>query len=171
MPFLVTILLAIGGAIWWWIRRNPHEALDMAQDAAVTIRNAPRRFAFRKQTNMHAVDKIDDEHTLICAIAQAFIELDDLPTAEQRDQLVSLLSTKLHYSPKEAAEMAIFGRWVITQCQSPANAVPRLGRRLYKIAGPTPWEVLQDILMAIVGDDLSRAQIDAVSDLRVAFKR
>lgn len=170
MPFLFAILMAIGGAVWWWVRRNPHDALDMAQDAATTIRNAPRRFAFRRQTNMHPIEKIDDETTLICTIAQAFIELDDLPTAEMRDHLLSLLPAKLGGSKKEATEMAVFGRWVITQCESPAQAIPRLGRRLFKIGGAESWQPLQEVMMGIVGDDLSQAQVTAIDDLRRAFR-
>ncbi len=171
MPILITILMAIGGAIWWWVRRNPGDAFDMAQDAVTTARNAPRRFAFRKQTNIHPVEKVDDTHTLICAIAQAFVELDDLPTAEQRDKVTKLMSTKLGTRPKDATEIAVFGRWLVTQCTTPAQAVSRLGRRLFKIGGAQSWEPLQSVLMNLVGDDLTPSQVDAVNDLRVAFKR
>ena len=73
MPFIIMILGAIGGAIWWWVRSNPREALHVAEDAATTIKNAPRRLAFRKQTNAHPVECVDDPRSAIGAIAQAFM--------------------------------------------------------------------------------------------------
>lgn len=170
MPILIAILTALAGAIWWWVRRNPREAFHAAQDAATTLRNAPRRLAFRRQTNQHPVEGIDDPRIAICAIAQAFIEMDALPTAEQRDRLLELLTDRLQCTPEEAREMAILGRWLITQCPSPQQAVPRLGRRLFKLDG-TSWDSLQGILENLAGDDLSTAQVSAIGDLRVAFRR
>ena len=33
MPIVILLLSAIGGAIWWWVRSNPREALNVAADA------------------------------------------------------------------------------------------------------------------------------------------
>ena len=60
LPIVILILTAIGGAIWWWARNNPREALRVASDAATTLKNAPRRIAFRRQTQEHPVEGIDD---------------------------------------------------------------------------------------------------------------
>ena len=105
MPIVILILTAIGGAIWWWARNNPRDAIHAAQDAATTIRNAPRKLAFRRQTNAHPVEGIDDPRIAICGIAQAFIELDDLPTKDQRQKLHVQIRTALKTSEEEAEEM------------------------------------------------------------------
>ena len=170
MPIIMLILTAFGGAIWWWIRNNPREALNTAQDVATTIKNAPRKLAFRSVANAHPVEGIDDERIAICAISQAFIELDDLPTAEQRQQLHVLLRTKLQCSEEEAQEMEVLGRWLMTQCNGPSDAVPRLGRRLRKIDSGQSWDRLQEMLMPLAGDQLSRSQVGAIEDLKVALK-
>ncbi|WP_282021600.1 hypothetical protein [Ruegeria faecimaris] len=170
MPIVILILTAIGGAIWWWIRNNPREALNTAQDVATTIRNAPRRLAFRSVANAHPVEGIDDDRIAICAISQAFIELDDLPTSEQRQQLHVLLRTKLRCSEEEAKEMEVLGRWLMTQCNGPSDAVPRLGRRLRKIGSGQSWDRLQEVLTPLAGDQLSRTQIGAIEDLKLALK-
>lgn len=171
MPILIAILTAIAGAIWWWARNNPRDAIHTAQDVATTIKNAPRKLAFRRQTNAHPVEGIDDERIAICAIAQSFLELDTLPTIEQRKHLHMLLRSKLRCSDEEAEEMEVLGRWLVTQCNGAREAVPRLGRRLKKIDDGGAWDRMQDVLMPLVEGDLSPAQTDAIDDLRIAFKR
>ncbi len=170
MPIVILILTAIGGAIWWWIRNNPREAINTAQDVTTTLKNAPRKIAFRSVANAHPVEGIDDERIAICAIAQSFIELDDLPTADQRQQMHVLLRTKLKCSEEEASEMEVLGRWLMTQCNGPAEAVPRLGRRLRKIDSGNSWNRLQDILLPLASDGLSRAQVAAIEDLKAALR-
>ncbi|MEO0401928.1 MAG: hypothetical protein AAF214_06095 [Pseudomonadota bacterium] len=171
MPILIAVLAAVGGAIWWYVRANPREAIHTAQDLATTAINAPRRLAFRRQTNAHPVEGIDDPRIAICAIAQSFIELDTLPTIEQRNRVNVLLRSRLRCSEEEAEEMAVLGRWLVTQCNTAREAIPRLGRRLHKIDDGTGWDTVQDILSALVEGDLSAAQVDAIDDLRIAFKR
>lgn len=171
MPILILILGAVGGAIWWWVRSNPREALDVAQDAATTLKNAPRRLAFRRQTNAHPVEGIDDARIAVCAIAQAFIELDDLPTQEQRKRLHVLLRSKLRCDEAELDEMEVLGRWLHTQCNGPKPAITRLARRLKKIDGDASWDLLRDVLMGLVEGELSSGQTDAIEDLRVAFRK
>lgn len=171
MPILIAILTAIAGAIWWWARNNPRDAIHTAQDVATTIKNAPRKLAFRRQTNAHPVEGIDDPRIAICAIAQSFLELDTLPTIEQRNQLHMLLRSKLRCTDEEAQEMEVLGRWLVTQCNGAREAVPRLGRRLKKIDEGREWDRMQDVLMPLVEGNLSPAQVDAIDDLRIAFKR
>lgn len=169
MPLIILILTALGGALYWWARSNPREALDVAQDVVTTARNAPRRLAFRRQTNAHPVEGIDDPRIAIAALSQAFIELDDLPTADQRNHLNVLMRSKLHADAEEAEEMQVLSRWLVAQCQTPQAAVARLSRRLYKIDRDTSWDLLQDILSALVQSDLSPSQVEAIADMKRAL--
>jgi len=170
LPIVILILTAIGGAIWWWVRNKPREALNTAHDVATTLKNAPRKLAFRSVANAHPVEGIDDERIAICAIAQAFLELDDLPTAEQRQRLHILIRKNLRFTEEEASEMEVLGRWLVTQCNGPVEAVPRLGRRLRKLDTGQSWDRLQEILMPLAGEQLSRPQVEAISDLKVALR-
>lgn len=170
MPILILVLTAIGGAIWWWVRNNPRDALHVADDVVTTVRNAPRKIAFRRQTKEHPVEGIDDPRIAVCGIAQAFIELDDLPTKDQRQRLHVLLRSKLRADADEAEEMEVLGRWLITQCDGATPAVSRLGRRLHKIDGQASWDLLQEVLMELVEADLSDGQKSAIEDLRHALR-
>lgn len=169
MAIIVLILTTLGGALFWWARQNPGDAVGVAQDAVTIARNAPRKLAFRRQHNAHPVEGIDDARIAICSLAQAFIELDDLPTSEQRKRLTVLLRTELRCSAEEAEEMEVLGRWLVGQCQTTDAAVSRLSRRLYKIDGDTSWELLQRVLTSLVEGELSAAQVDAIADMKRAL--
>ncbi len=171
MPILIAILTAVGGAIWWWARMNPRDAIDTAADVATTVINAPRRIAFRRKAGLHPVEGIDDARIAICAIAQAFLEVDGLPTQEGRDQLHVLVRKKLRCSEEEAQEMAVLGRWLMTQCDGAIYAIPRLGKRLKKLDDGSAWDKLQDLLQPLIQGELSQDQINAIDDLRLVFRR
>lgn len=171
MPIMILILSVVGGALWFWVRNNPRDAFHVAQDAATVLKNAPRKLAFRKQTNAHPVEGIDDPRIAICAIAQSFIELDKLPTQDQRQRLHVNLRAKLRCSEDEAEEMEVLGRWLMNQCQGPDQAITRLGRRLFKIDGDASWDTLQDFLGTLVEGDLSPAQVDAITELKRAMRK
>ncbi len=171
MPIIILILSAVGGALWFWVRSNPRDAYFVAKDAATTLKNAPRRLAFRRQSNAHPVEGIDDPRIAVCAIAQAFIELDDLPTQEQRQKLHIALRSQLRCDEAEAEEMQVLGRWLLTQCNGPASAIQRLAKKLRKIDGDNSWDTLRDILMGLVENELSSRQTNAIEDLRIVFRK
>jgi len=171
MPFIILILSALGGALWFWVRNNPRDAINAAQDAVTTIKNAPRRLAFRQQTNEHPVEGIDDSRIAIGVMAQSFIELDDLPTKDQREHLNAMLKSKLYCSNDEAQEILVLSRWLIDQCKGPAQAILRVARRLYKLEGDKSWTVLQEVLAELVEGELSSTQIGAIDDIRLALRK
>ena len=165
MPILMMILAAVGGAIWWWARNNPRDAFDVAQDAAVTLKNAPRRLSFRRATNRHPAEGIDDPYVAIGSIAQSFIMLDDVPTRDQNDRLHVQLRSKLRCSDEDAQEMQAFGRWIVEQCNGPEAAISRLIRHLKKLDGSASYSVLRDLLGGVVTNELSSRQQDAVEEI------
>jgi hypothetical protein len=166
VPVILAILAAIGGAIWWYIRNNPRDALDTAVDMATTVANAPRRIAFLRNSKGHPVDGIEDETTAIFAIAQAFIELDGLPTAEQRQQLTLSMRKMFRLPAEDVEELEVLGRWLMTQCHDPSDAINRLARRLRKINAPRAWDHLQQIIPTLSSGDLTDKQVEAVETMR-----
>lgn len=171
MHILVLVVTAIGGAIWFWARHNPREALDAAQDVATTVINAPRRIAFRRKANTHPVESIDDPRIAISAIAQAFIELDDLPTKDQREAIRFIYRAKLRLDENQTDEMETLGRWLLGQCNGAQMAIPRLSRRLVKIDGSNSWDLLQMVLSDLVQGELSSRQTEAIHDIKLAFRK
>ena len=58
------------------------------------------------------------------AIATAFLELDDLPTREQRDALRGALRDTYSLDIKGAEEVTILGHWFVSECGGPNRPSP-----------------------------------------------
>ena len=170
MPFIIALLGIIGAAYFWAQRaRNARDMVGDVANMANDVRLAARRFGFSRKMNTHPVESIEDPRLAIASIATAFIELDDLPTAEQRQLLVVQLRSKLRADAAEAEEMEVLGRWFMTECGGAEPAVARLSRKLYKLGGTDHMELLMDILKASV-TDLSERQRDALNDITRAMR-
>lgn len=146
------------------------ELLDVAQD----VRSAARRFGFRRRTNQHPVDGIDDPKLAIAGLATAFLELDDLPTADQRAALDLSLRKNLDIDAPTAQEIEVLGRWFVESCNGPVAAFPRLSKRLRTIDGgasfPTLMTVLGEITAASQSASPSNRQSDALTGLSRIFR-
>ncbi|MDW4498688.1 hypothetical protein R5H30_11895 [Sulfitobacter sp. D35] len=151
------------------MRHNPREAIGVAQDAVTTAVNAPRRFAFRRQTGQHPVDGIDDARLAVAVIAMAYLELEDVPTQDDLDRLYVLLRSKLRLDEEEANEAQVFGRWVVAQCASPEPAISKLDKRLRKLDGPSAKKALGDIPGELPQLGPSDRQVDVRETIQNSF--
>ena len=171
MPILLSII-AIGTAALFWFYRargaaeTAHDLLDVAND----VRLAARRFGFKRGTNQHPVEDIDDPNLAIATIATSFIELDDLPTQNQRDSLAVQLQYQLGLSTKDASEMMVLSRWLMAQCGDPNAAISRVSRKLYKLDNVQSVEPLMTVLKNLAGENLSENQAAALEDITRAFR-
>ncbi|MEL6957658.1 MAG: hypothetical protein AAGL89_01755 [Pseudomonadota bacterium] len=171
MPILIAIVGILVTAYIWANRASrardvAGDVMDMAND----VRLAARRFGFRRNTNVHPVESIEDTRLAIASIATAFIELDDLPTAEQRQRLTVQLRSQLRADAAEAEEMEVLGRWFMSECGGAEPAVARLSRKLYKLGGSEQMEPLMNLLKASVTGELSSRQRDALEDIQRALR-
>ena len=138
--------------------------------AAQDVRHAARRFGFRQRANVHPVETIEDPRLAIGAIATAFLELDDLPTRDQRVALQHALRDRHNLSRDDAEEITVLGHWFVSECGGADTAVPRLARKLYKLEGNVSFEPLLSLIRVSVGQDgLNDKQRDALDDVRQAF--
>ncbi len=175
----VPILIAVVGAalaLYFFVYRARNAAniavdvVDMAND----VRLAARRFGFRRQADIHPVESIEDPNVAITAAALAFLELDDLPTQEQRDRLVAEIGRELALGRADAEEMQVLGRWLVAACGGASAAVSRLARKLYKLRGQAAFEPLLGVINGVAagghGGALSERQREALEDIRIAFR-
>ncbi len=171
MPFLIALIGIIGAAYYWTNRaRNARDMAGEVMDMANDVRLAARRFGFKRQTNLHPVESIEDPRLAIAAIATSFLELDDLPTAEDRKLLTVQLRSKLRADADEAQEMEVLGRWFMTECGGAEPAIARLSRKLYKLGGAEQMEPLMAVLKGSATSDLSEKQRDALDDIQRAMR-
>jgi hypothetical protein len=174
VPVLIG-LLGAAVALYFFVYRARNAAhvatdvLDMAND----VRLAARRFSFQRRVNIHPVESLEDPRVATAAAALAFLELDDLPTAEQRASLAQALTGEFALGATEAAEMQVLGRWLVAECGGAQPAVSRLARKLYKLQGQAAFEplfrVVNEVLVEGHGGALSDRQRNALEDVRLAF--
>jgi hypothetical protein len=175
MHILIALIGAAIAAYFFFYRaRNAADVATDMLDLANDVRLAARRFGFSRKANVHPVESTDDSRILTTAAALAFLELDDLPTAEQRADLVSEARSQLALSQSDAEEMQVLGRWLVSECGSAQAAVSRLTRRLNRVSGQSAMEPLLRIVNNVVArgpaGGLSERQRDAIEDIRLAFK-
>jgi len=171
MPFLIALVGIIGAVYYWSNRaRNARDVAGEVMDMANDVRLAARRFGFKRQSNLHPVESIEDPRLAIASIATCFIELDGLPTQEDRKRLSVQLRSRLRADAVEAEEMEVLGRWFMAECGGADPAISRLSRKLYKLGGAEQMEPLIDILKQAVVSDLSDKQRDALDDIQRAMR-
>lgn len=173
MHIVLAILAALGGAYFLFVRLRAaaeisNDLVDMARD----VRSAARRLGFRRKTNVHPAEMIEDPNIAIASIATAMIALDDLPTREQRDALERQMQSILSVPLGDAQELTILGQWMVQQCGGPAPAIARLSRKLYKMVGSDGMTPLLSIIQNTLGDGaaLNPRQQDALDEIRRAFR-
>ncbi len=168
-------ILGILTAVYFFVIRARNgsnmagELIDVAQD----VRAAARRFGFRRQTNIHPVEAIEDPTLAIGAISTAFLEMDDLPTNEQRDAMNRALREELRLDADAAQEVAILGHWFVSECGGPVPAVTRLSKKLFRLQGADAFQPLLTILNATLSagsDGLNAKQTDALDEVKRAFR-
>ncbi|MEX0303065.1 MAG: hypothetical protein AB3N24_11630, partial [Leisingera sp.] len=162
--------LAVLAAVYIWVirARNATEAAHEILDAANDVRLAARRFGFRRRNNTHPAEGIEDDRVALAGLAASLLELQDYPTAEQKEAMIRGLRDQLSIPHSEAEELAVLGRWITQQCGTPDQAVTRLTRRLYKLSQQNRFAALAKILkgFAKFGDgSLSDKQKAALEEI------
>ncbi len=174
MPVILAVIGAVAAAAFFILRaRNAaHAATDLV-DMANDVRLAARRFGFRRKTNLHPAESIEDPSIAIAGIASAFLELDDLPTSDQRSALTRAMSGVLGLSRQDADELTILGRWIANECGSPDAAVSRLSRKLVRMKGQESFQPLLTIVNATLtasSTSINTRQKEALDDVKRAFR-
>ncbi len=176
MPILIAILGILSAAAYYIFRvRNAADAAGDLMDMANDVRLAARRFGFKRKTNIHPVEAIEDSSIAIAGIASAFLELDDLPTSDQRSALVRSMRDVLNLSAQDADELSILGRWMVADCGTPDAAISRLSRKLVRLSGQESLTPLLAIVNGTLtggesGTGLNAKQRDALDDVKRAFR-
>ena len=169
------ILALIGAATaFYFLVIRARNAADMAADAmgmANDVRLAARRFGFKRRTNLHPVESIDDPKLAVAAIALSFMELNDLPTQDQRDAMIRQAQSSLDISKTDADEMMVLGRWLMNECGGADPAISRISRKLQRIDGANSFDALMALIKSVVpAEGLNDRQRDALDDIKRAFR-
>lgn len=174
MHILLGVAALVGTVVFWIIRaRMAANAASEIADLAGTVMGAARRFGFRRRHDMHPVDSIEDTTLAAGALTVAFLDLGAAHTEETRKTHLLALQEHFVIDKATAEELLVMGHWLVNECNGPAPAVTRLGKRLMKLTGShaldAPLKVINDV--ASTSGGLSNSQRDALHDLRRTFRR
>jgi len=174
MPAILAAIGVIAAVVFFIFRaRNAAGAATDLFDMANDVRLAARRFGFRRKADIHPAESIEDPAIAIAGIASAFLELDRLPTSEQRAALTRALKKTLSLPAQDADELSILGRWMASECGTPDAAISRLSRKLVRLSGRESLSSLLSILNSTLtagSSSLNRKQKEALDDVQRAFR-
>lgn len=174
MPALIALVGIITAAAFFILRaRNAANATTDLLDMANDVRLAARRFGFKRKTNLHPAEAIEDPAIAIAGISSAFLELDDLPTSDQRSALTRTMARELDLGAQDADELAILGRWMAAECGTPDAAVSRLSRKLARLGGQDQFQPLLAVIngtLSASSASLNQKQVEALDDVKRAFR-
>ena len=171
MHIIIGLLGIVVAAYFWMMRvRNAAEMAKTLAEVPGDIKAAARRFGFKRKLNAHAVDSVEDPKVAIAGIANSFIEMDTLPTQEQRQMLKLQVQSALDVSSDDAEELLVLGRWLANESGGPEAGIYRLSIRLHKIDASDGFRTLMGLLKNLLKDDWSEGQIEALGDVKRAFR-
>ncbi|MEL6952181.1 MAG: hypothetical protein AAFN09_03980 [Pseudomonadota bacterium] len=174
MHILIGLAALIGGALMWvWRIKMAKEAASELSDMASDVMAAARRLGFRRRRQGHPVESIDDAQLAAGALSVALVELGPRLTQEAHIAHLRSLQSHLSMDLTTAEETQTLGHWLVSTCDGPVNAIARIGRQLYTLAGAqsldAPLKVVGDVAGQMGG--LNDAQREALEDLQRIFKR
>lgn len=144
MPYLIALLGILGAiGVWWWRLRMAKQALGAAVDAAKDVRLAARRFGFKRKTDVHPAESVEDPRLAAAGVIAAVAEMDGPLSRAELDTLMLECRRVFEVKADEAMDMVSFGRWIADQCGTQDEAVRRLLKVVRAKAGA---DVLPDLL-------------------------
>ncbi len=150
MHILAGVLaLILGVAFWIYRLRAASEAAATLADAANDVRLAARRFGFRRKTNLHPVDCVEDARLAAMGVVAAVAQLDRGWDRDVSDIMVRHAQSIFEVDVNEATEMVVFGRWLSDQSGTKAEIVRRLAKRILALAGPDALPDLERMIDAV----------------------
>ncbi|MCR8826412.1 hypothetical protein [Pseudosulfitobacter koreensis] len=130
----ITLGLIVVGMIVYFVllrvRRGSRmvaEVIDMPSD----VRTAARRLGYKRRTDVHPVQGIDDPQLALGTLAVAYLSLGKAPTPAAP----ALLKHDIAQDAEQARSMVMLGRWLIRTCDGTQDAVTRVARRLRALDG------------------------------------
>ena len=171
MPILMTLLSIIGAAYFWSGRaRNARDAAEDIVHVASDVRLAFRRMGFKRKTNIHPVDAIEDNDQLTAIIAKAFVEKKGVVTLDDIVRLREALQNEFDCTDQRAEDLTIVADWAIRECGTVDAALSRASRRHYKTHEMNGFQSLMRVIGQITCEtDLGPKQKEALDDIALIF--
>ena len=125
---------------------------------------------FKRKTNIHPVDAIEDNDQLTAIIAKAFVEKKGVVTLDDFVRLREALQNEFDCTDQRAEDLTIVADWAIRECGTIAAALSRASRRHYKTHEMNGFQSLMRVIGQITCEtDLGTKQKEALDDIALIF--
>ena len=134
---IILIIAGIATGAWLWYQRAKHakEVADEVYDLARDVRSAARRLGFRRRTDIHPADCVEDPRLAVAGIVSAIAQMRG-PLSENTVAIFTAeVSQTFDVPPDHADDVVAFGRWIARQCDGPEMAARKLGAVVRKSVG------------------------------------
>lgn len=149
MPVIIAVVGLLVAAFFWYNRiKQAGHAVGEIKDAANDVRLAARRFGFKRRSNVHPIDALDDARLAASGIVAATAQMDSMWDQGMSDAMVQQAQSVFDVAVDEAEEMVVFARWIADQGGNPHETVRRMARRLKQLAGR---DAMDDTVLMIRG--------------------
>lgn len=172
MPVLIALLSVVSAVAFFIIRsRNTLNAARDLVGMADDVRLAARRFGFRRKSNVHPVDAVEEDTVLLGALSVGYSMLGQVFTEASKTQLVELCQDQLLQTHQEAQDLVVYGHWMIQQCGTPSAGFTRVLKRLYRLRGNAAFDPIMGMLSGLSkGGDLTPQQREALEEVQTVFR-
>ncbi len=136
MPVIIAVLGAIAAAAYWMYRMK--DAKNAAQDLMEMgndVRLAARRFQYKRRTNVHPIDGVDDARLVAAGIMAIAAEMDGAITKAEQDVMMDQAVSTFNCTDVDAEEFIVFGRWLAAQGNNRDETLRRLIKRVITLGG------------------------------------
>ena len=173
MPVILAVLSALAAAgFWYWRVKAANDVAAGLFDAANDVRLAARRFGYQMRNKTHPADSVDDARLAAAGVVAAAAGLSSEFNQDDMDAATVQFQSKFDINKKEAEEIVIFGKWLATQCGTKDEAVRRLSKRVFKLAGMDAGPDLIDMVQTVAKVDMAdrdSREADALTVIRRIF--
>lgn len=174
MPALIAaIAIVIGVSYWLWRARAAAAATKDIAETAGDIRLVFRRLGFRRISQKHPLDSVEDARLAASGIVIAIAKMDGDLTKAENDALLTECQIAFQVDKKQAADITAFGRWIASQSKTPEEVVRRLVKTVRARTQPDAWPQLIGMITNVATADggvLDERQEEALSQVTRALK-
>ena len=155
MQFLILILgilTAIGA--WSWRIHMARQGARMSMDAARTVANAPRRFAFRYKASQNGISLITDPREAAAIMMMEVARARGGPLTEAQARVLNEeIMQHFNFTLTEAEELSAHAAWVTNTAPDPRQTMRKLSQLIVSAPQLGPKEVIDlDAMLVSVSE-------------------
>ncbi|HAQ75092.1 MAG TPA: hypothetical protein DCR96_01250 [Hyphomonas sp.] len=149
---ILGILTTIG--IWSWRIQMARRGAKVAMDAARTLTNTPRRFAFKYKAGRNGIGLIEDPREAAAVMMMEVARGREGPLTERQARIIDdEMMQNFSFTQAEADELSAHAAWVTNSAPDPQRAMRKLSELIVSSPQLGPKEIVDlDAMLVAVSE-------------------